>query len=377
MSEVNPAGAKIFLSYRREDCVGHAGRLYDHLSHHFGAESIFMDIDSIEPGEDFISVIEQTVGACDILIAMIGQHWLASGDPPVRRLEKPEDFVRLEIATALSRGIRVVPVLVEDATMPAAQELPEPLQKLVRRNALQISDVHWRSGVERLVETLEKVLENKTAAAKPQPRPAVEPSRSAIHERGISTPPAVAKDGDFAPPAGNMTKRLSIAIAVILVIASVITALVRSDRWHILPKRPVSGNLSKGEPTNASLASAPASAESPAELVRRTVRPRASRSAEPVVLKGYGERRVYSVWVEGPPEALQEIERVLYHYDHPQFEAPRKESANPKDGFKDTYYGIGAVDANMDIILVLQDGSRVTLKFNMWQALFGNGKGAN
>src|SRR4030095_16558724 len=159
------------------------------------------------------------------------------------------------------------------------------------------------------------------------------------------------------------TKYLLLAIAAILLIGTVLAAAL-SERWRVFPRRAASGNTGKGELTKAAIPNAPASGETPADLGRRTARPRASRSAEPVVLKGYGERHLYSVWIEGPPEALREIEKVLYHYDHPQFEAPRKESVNPTDGFKDTYYGIGAVDADMDIILVLIDGSRVTLKFN-------------
>ena len=103
MSEtVAPSSLKIFISYRRDDSAGYAGRLFDNLSAHFGKDQIFMDIDRIEPGEDFVQVIETAVGSCDVLIALIGRHWLTVTDGTVRRLDNPNDFVRLEIAAALA-----------------------------------------------------------------------------------------------------------------------------------------------------------------------------------------------------------------------------------------------------------------------------------
>src|SRR6185295_12970787 len=103
----------IFVSYRREDTSGHAGWLADLLGDHFGKDQIFMDIDNIQPGEDFVHVIEKAVGSCEILIAMIGRHWLSRAGEPTRLLDNPNDFVRLEIAAALNRDIRVIPVLVQ------------------------------------------------------------------------------------------------------------------------------------------------------------------------------------------------------------------------------------------------------------------------
>src|SRR5688572_31262890 len=98
----------IFVSYRREDSAGHAGRLFDRLVEQFGRERIFMDIDTIEPGEDFVTVIENAVSSCDILIAVIGRNWLTAGGTGTGRLDNPNDFVRIEIAAALRRDIRVI-----------------------------------------------------------------------------------------------------------------------------------------------------------------------------------------------------------------------------------------------------------------------------
>jgi len=148
--------AKIFISYRRDDSAAHAGRLYDRLEGHFGQGQVFMDVDAIEPGLDFAQVVQQAVNDCDGLIAVIGREWLrAPGAAGVRRLEDPVDLVRLEIAAALERGIRVIPVLVQGAQMPQATDLPDDLKGLASRNALEISDTRFRSDVDRLIEALE------------------------------------------------------------------------------------------------------------------------------------------------------------------------------------------------------------------------------
>ena len=147
---------KIFISYRRDDSAGHAGRLFDRLKDHFGTEQIFIDIDTIKPGLDFVEAVQQAVSACDGLIAIIGKEWLEVADATgQRRLDNPADMVRVEIATALERGIRVIPVLVQGAQTPADQDLPDPLKKLARQNALELSDTRFHADVDRLIEALQ------------------------------------------------------------------------------------------------------------------------------------------------------------------------------------------------------------------------------
>ena len=154
--------ARIFISYRRDDSAGHAGRLFDRLSDHFGLDNIFMDVDTIAPGQDFVDAVRQAVSGCDGLVAIIGREWLTIPDATgARRLEDPEDLVRLEIATALERGIRVVPVLVQGARMPGAADFPEGMKELARRNAQEISDRRFHSDVQRLIEALEAPLPEK------------------------------------------------------------------------------------------------------------------------------------------------------------------------------------------------------------------------
>ena len=147
--------ARIFLSYRHDDSSGDAGRLYDRLSQHFGLDNVFRDIDTITPGLDFVEAIQDAVGSCGVLLAVIGRQWLTSTDSEGhRRLDNPEDFVRLEITTALERRIRVIPVLVGGASMPRSTELPDVLQPLARRQALMVGD-HFHPDVDHLIKTLD------------------------------------------------------------------------------------------------------------------------------------------------------------------------------------------------------------------------------
>lgn len=159
LEQLTKQKARIFLSYRRNDSVGYAGRLSDRLSDYFGEKQLFIDVNAIRPGEDFINVIEQAVGCCEVLIAIIGKDWLTMTDPSGRRLlDNPEDFVRVEIASALSRNIRVIPVLVNGATMPRSEELPDALVKLARRNAVELSDARWKYDVDRLIKAIESMI---------------------------------------------------------------------------------------------------------------------------------------------------------------------------------------------------------------------------
>jgi hypothetical protein len=151
---------KIFISYRRKDSEGYAGRLYDRLCAHFGNENIFMDIDAIEPGADFVKEIDEAVNSCDVLLALIGPLWLTVTDEQGKlRLENPKDFVRLEIATALERGIRVIPTLVQGASMPHSLSLPKNLKPLSRRNAIELGYSRFHSDVDRIIRAIEKAIE--------------------------------------------------------------------------------------------------------------------------------------------------------------------------------------------------------------------------
>lgn len=157
----------IFICYRRDDAEGYAGRLYDRLNYRF-PRRVFMDVTGIRPGADFSRVIQDTVGSCHVLIAIIGRHWTTiTDDSDRRRLDLPDDYVRHEIATALSRNITVIPVLVRGAQMPSRSLLPPDLQALSTRNALEVTDGDFDHDVQRLIEAVE------IACGEPRPLPPV------------------------------------------------------------------------------------------------------------------------------------------------------------------------------------------------------------
>ena len=130
-----------------------------------------MDVDNLDLGVDFVEAIEKSVGSCDVLIAVIGKRWLMSSDEEGRRrLDNPEDFVRIEIATALKRGVRVIPVLVDDASMPRSGDLPDDLKPLVRRHALEVGHTRFKSDCARLIAALERVIEGARAELREKER---------------------------------------------------------------------------------------------------------------------------------------------------------------------------------------------------------------
>jgi hypothetical protein len=156
---------RVFISYRRQESSGLAGRLYDRLAARFGDDQVFMDVDTIALGVDFAEVISQAVSTCEVLLAVIGPRWLTATDEDGRRLDDADDLVRLEIAAALERDIRVIPILVEGAQMPRRQQLPEALAGLARRNALSVRHESFRADADRLLAAVEPLLRPPAAPA--------------------------------------------------------------------------------------------------------------------------------------------------------------------------------------------------------------------
>lgn len=171
----------IFVSYRREDAKHPTGRLVDRLSKTFTDGQIFIDVDNIAPGLDFRKVLADKVQACDVLLAVIGPGWLdARNTSGVRRLDDPRDFVRIELESALTRDVRVIPVLVDGADMPPEDVLPPPLQPLAYRNAVRLSYERFGADADDLTRALTAIVvpqvprgaTPKAAAAKPSRVPA-------------------------------------------------------------------------------------------------------------------------------------------------------------------------------------------------------------
>jgi len=183
-------GGQIFISYRREDTEGYTGRLYDRLHGRFPQNKIFIDVDSIEPGVDFVKAIEASVASCDVLVAVIGKRWLTVSEGRRRRLDNPQDYVRLEIGTALQRGIRVIPVLVEGALMPQSDQLPDDLKALTRRNALNVSHDRFLADAERLTTAVERALEDARVELQ---RPEEEKERLPAPAEAVIPPPPSAE----------------------------------------------------------------------------------------------------------------------------------------------------------------------------------------
>jgi hypothetical protein len=196
---------RIFISYRRDETDFPAGWLYERLAAHFGPDQIFKDVDSIELGDDFAEVIADAVGACDVLLVLIGAHWLAITDEAGRpRLQNPDDFVRLEIEAALQRKVRIIPILVGRAKMPPADQLPASLGKLVHRQALALDPTRFEADTRRLVRVIEKTLAEEEARREAQARRAGEDNKlTTVHTIAAS----LRADGQVEVDAGEAALR--------------------------------------------------------------------------------------------------------------------------------------------------------------------------
>jgi len=188
----------IFVSYRRDDTSGHAGRLYDRLADHFGKDKIFRDVDHISYGDDFVETLEEAVGSCQALIAVIGPTWVTTKDKHGRRrLDSPHDFVRIEIESALSSGVPIFPVLVNNAEMPDTDELPESISGLARRQALEISETRVDYDVGQLLKVLEVKVGPASGAdseSEPEPKPKPDFALNLIQELDKERlPPSVSR----------------------------------------------------------------------------------------------------------------------------------------------------------------------------------------
>jgi hypothetical protein len=137
---------KIFINYRREDSIAVAGRLHDRLAEAFGRDNLFMDVDNIPVGINFEDYLNNQVAQCDAMLSVIGPSWLnAKDETDQRRLDKPNDFVAIEITAALARKILVIPVLIDGTHMPRESDLPVSLKPFALRNAIQIRNANFGS----------------------------------------------------------------------------------------------------------------------------------------------------------------------------------------------------------------------------------------
>jgi hypothetical protein len=210
-------GNPIFISYRRDDSEGEAGRLFDDLVREFGSKNVFMDVTGIRPGVDFVKAIEANVADCGILLAIIGPTWatIASANG-ARRLDDPNDFVVLEIASALKREVPVIPVLVHGARMPSQDQLPESLKSFSHRNSIELSHVRWLSDVQLLIEALKSYVV-PTQATVPEPVHATVPVQlPAPHQPGSPTVARPEPKRSFMPWIAAIGAVAVITVAVVI-----------------------------------------------------------------------------------------------------------------------------------------------------------------
>lgn len=226
-------GRAIFISYRRDDSEGEAGRLFDDLVRSFGENSVFMDVSGINPGVDFRKAIDDNVASCGVLLAMIGPQWASiRSTAGERRLDDPNDFVRLEIASALARNIAVIPVLVHDAKMPRPEDLPEDLKNLAFRNNVEITHTRWNSDVQLLTDAL-----------KPYVAPAAPSDTAPVHATvAVQLPPP------SAPESKPHSARPSSVPLVLGVIVAVVLALGFAAYFLFRPHNPLIGKWSNPAP---------------------------------------------------------------------------------------------------------------------------------
>jgi uncharacterized RDD family membrane protein YckC len=221
--------ARIFINYRRSDSQIYANSLYDWLAEHYGDDQVFKDVDTIEPGLPWEEAIERAVAAADVMLVVIGPHWLVDQSGR-RRLEDPRDYVHMEIAKALERRIRVIPILVSGAQPPEPEELPDRLTALTDRQAFELSDSRMRADRMELLRRLDRVL----AGGPPTPAPAPAPPPPEIAAAPARPEPPVVAAAPAEPEArkrnyASFPQRLvaalvdALVLAVPLVVLSLIT----------------------------------------------------------------------------------------------------------------------------------------------------------
>jgi hypothetical protein len=256
----------IFISYRREDTEGQAGRLFDDLVEQFGKDSVFMDVAGIEPGRDFRRAIDEQVASCGVLLALIGKSWLdAKDESGRRRLDDAMDFVRLETASALKRDIPVIPVLVRGASMPRADQLPPDLADLAYRNAVELTHARWDSDLEVLVKALRphvQSLQKDVGSAKTEP---------AARVAGTVGPSSEPGAGGAAPVPAAQSAKQSWRLIVAMSVAAIVVALGGYVGYQQVVKKGNGVTVSRKLPSEVYIQIASDSQRSKAEEIQRAL----------------------------------------------------------------------------------------------------------
>jgi len=327
----------IFLSYRREDAEGQAGRTVDDLVAVFGSNSVFMDVSAIQPGRDFRKAIDQSLSSCGVFLSLIGKSWATAKDASTqRRLDDPADFVRIETATALKRDIPVIPVLVQGASIPKPDQLPDDLKDLAYRNGVELTHARWDSDVQVLINSL------RPYVSKASPQPGPEP-----------IPPDKKADRN---------KFLALTAAVLLVAAG-IAFYFGFARKTVVPPANESAKTNARPAANQSLAREP-NAVSP----RSRANPDFSLAAEQKPLADNPKRYTYTLSLKAPAGTIDDISRV--HYDLVYDPNPLSLDGGSAPPFSAVYEGWGCYETVVVTVYFKSPGSQTRKKtFNMCKAL--------
>lgn len=262
----------IFISYRREDTEGFARGLFQSLVGAFGPDHVFMDVEAIGLGADFVEAIDKSLASCGALLLLIGKDWVSCTDAAGRRrLDDTQDFVRMEVAKALEQDVRVIPVLVKGANMPSPEELPEELRSLTRRQALELRHERWNQDVEQLASGLADVLGLE---------------RKDRHQAAPPPPPPM--------PAKKSGSRMLMGLA-----AAVVVAIVAVGGFSLISQKPVPPEVVQSErkvqtPPDPDASPAPASISPPKEE-KATVPPKAAAKPKPKPKKAIN---LTGMWVD-------------------------------------------------------------------------------
>jgi len=342
IASVNRMGS-IFLSYRREDTEGQAGRLYDDLVAAFGSDSVFMDVAAIQPGRDFRKSIDQSLNSCGVFLSLIGKSWLTAKDASgQRRLDDPADFVRIETGAALKRDIPVVPVLVQGASAPKTDQLPDDLKELAFRNAVELTHPRWDSDIQVLINSL---------------RPHIAPS---------SSKPAPER----VQPGSNLRATKSVAVIAVLLVTVIGLA------FYLRPVKKPGDN-----PANQPLETASDSpvSEPIEESPEKVAPPDVKADAAPVRAEEFSlvarrepladnpKRYTFTLSLDAPA-LVDDIARV--HYDLVYDPNPLSLEGGAAPSFSAVYEGWGCYETVVVTVYLKSPGSQPLKKtFNMCKAL--------
>jgi len=348
IESVNRMGS-IFLSYRREDTEGQAGRLYDDLVAVFGSDSVFMDVAAIQPGRDFRKSIDQSLSSCGVFLSLIGKKWLTAQDTSgQRRIDDPTDFVRIETVAALKRDIPVIPVLVQGAPALKPDQLPDDLRELAYRNAVELTHPRWDSDVQLLIKSL---------------RP---------HVSGPSQPPG----SEVIRPVKKANRAKSLALTAVALLVVVGLAI------YLWPGKKVAGPPAKE--STETIAASKAVDSLVSEPVKRSPKkavspglnaaPKAARfknfslAATQEPLAGNSKRYTFTLSLKAPSEMIDDIARV--HYDLVYDPNPLSLDGGAAPAFSAVYEGWGCYETVVVTAYFKSSGSQPVKKtFNMCTAL--------